>query len=170
MSGLVLSLHPTWNCTFRHEITCSDMKPLSPTWMTFSGAIRAAKKKFFLTFFHVGEVQFYTFFCELTSSPRHVFALFFAQFISFCTLFCYIFNGICCFCNEFVTKKAFPGVYYQRVTRMWAFHARSHGGLVCEVSLFLLKITLKTALCLCLKTLCTGFLLKITLKQLCACV
>jgi len=47
---------------------------ISPTQLW---EIRAAKKKFFLTFFHVGEVQFYTFFAQLPFSPRHVFALFF---------------------------------------------------------------------------------------------
>jgi len=148
---------PTWNNFPRHETT-------------FPEQIGPLKRIFFNFIFMSGRSNFTLFWTNCLFLPDMFLHFFSAQFTSLCRLFGYIFNAICFFWNEFVTKKPFPGSYCQRGTRLWAFFARSHGGLVREVALFLLKITLKTALCLCLKTLCAGFLLKITLKQLCACV
>jgi len=51
MSGFVHSRLMTWKCTFRHEITLSDMNQLSATWMTFLRSDSGpAFFNFFLTF------------------------------------------------------------------------------------------------------------------------
>jgi len=76
----------------------------------------------------------------------------------------------CFFWNELVTKKPFPASFCDRGTRLCAVFSGIYGGLVCEVAMFLLKITLKRALCLFLKTLCAGFVFKNTLEQDWACV
>ena len=68
--------------------------------------------------FHVGVVQFYTFFHQLTASPRHEIAHFFAQFIASGTLFRYNCNEICSFYHEFGTKMALSGAILQPGTRM----------------------------------------------------
>ena len=88
-------------------------------------------------------VQFYTFRHQLTASPRHEIETFGAKFIVSGTPFRYNCNENCSFCHQFGTKMALSGAILQPGTRMWALHARNYGGLVCEVSLFLLKITLK---------------------------
>ena len=56
---------------------------------------------------------------------------------------------ICSLFHKFGTSMAFPGAILQLGTSMWALHARNYGGLAGQVSLFLLKITLKK--------LCAGF-------------
>ena len=92
-------------------------------------------------------VQFYTFFHQLTASPRHEIALFFAQFIASGTPFRYNCNEICSFYHEFGTKMALSGAILQPGTRMWALHARNYGGLVCEVSFVFTQNRSKNALC-----------------------
>ena len=147
---------PTWNHFPRHE------------WL-FPERFGRLKRTFFKLFSCRGGAILH-FFRELTASPRHVFALFSHNSYHSARFLATFLMEFCFFWNELVTKKPFPASFCDRGTRLCAVFSGIYGGLVCEVAMFLLKITLKRALCLFLKTLCAGFVFKNTLEQDWACV